>query len=567
MIPIVNIVAMLSLGGPPECGNGSPAFPIPASRLGVGLWSDALRPADPVDAPLPANRDSTDYLSTTIPSQASGHELFYAVDGVGPLAVVAYNVGLQLWRIEDDGTMVLASAADGIAGDFLFHPPSSETDGFVRDVAIAELPGVPDEAVVVLGALTNVGLGVWHVNTTTGSLVHAYQDSNPDGSISVADVEIIDAGDRLLSVSAALADGIVVHDVSAALAYASLRPPGCLSASGGCSEVRLGSLTGGYARYVTAANTNGGMVVVVANGAPGLNLPPLRLLRVDDLADPTTAVVTFTEPDASGGPVVFGGVAPDRYLAVARADMLELYDAEPCLARGECESLGPLLATAPLPINGAQGSNAVLTPSRLDDGDLLHFAEIANGGPGPGGEALWDLRLRGRGIIDDLARRGGAYDDPCTGESGIAYFADTYANNDFGLRNVWPQQARIVGGRLIRAANGVLDQHIVTLPAPSPDDDSGGDSTSTDDAGGGIDDTGGTQGSAGLGEADGSSGAASTQGTESAVADDGPSSGCGCATIAGAPGFAWVLVVLGGARWRRRRSSTAFSRTSPTCSG
>lgn len=122
-----DLVFLLALGGPVECGNGSPALPIPASRAGVELWSDALQPADPPDVPLPASRDSTDDLSTTIPSQASGHELFYAVDGVGALAAVAYNVGLQLWRIEADGTMMLAAAADGIANEFLFHPPAGRT--------------------------------------------------------------------------------------------------------------------------------------------------------------------------------------------------------------------------------------------------------------------------------------------------------------------------------------------------------------------------------------------------------------------------------------------------------
>ncbi|MCG8458309.1 MAG: hypothetical protein MI919_18685, partial [Holophagales bacterium] len=56
-------------------GDRTPAEPVVTS-LHLSNWA----PTDPVGQILPARRDSTDYLTLTLPGWGSGHELFKGVD-------------------------------------------------------------------------------------------------------------------------------------------------------------------------------------------------------------------------------------------------------------------------------------------------------------------------------------------------------------------------------------------------------------------------------------------------------------------------------------------------------
>ena len=72
------------------CEGQSPALPVP-----MELWTDAMRPAPTqlANDQLPDTRDSTDYITQTIPGLQTGHEQFSGVVSVGGTLFVAYNAG------------------------------------------------------------------------------------------------------------------------------------------------------------------------------------------------------------------------------------------------------------------------------------------------------------------------------------------------------------------------------------------------------------------------------------------------------------------------------------------
>ncbi len=162
-----------------QCGNNSPAFPVPEFRGGTRMWpTNGFRPGLP-GAQLPANRDTTQYLSTTFPSTAP------AMSSSGPStwsatsAFVMYNAGIQAWDIsgskaEDPERLHFR---DGIEGHWFFHTPPGEADGYLNDIAAIQDPSNSNRVLIAVSSLAPIGVTIWRFDRASGSLSQAYQNT------------------------------------------------------------------------------------------------------------------------------------------------------------------------------------------------------------------------------------------------------------------------------------------------------------------------------------------------------------------------------------------------------
>lgn len=433
-----------------QCGNNSPAYPVPEFRGSTRLWPPSgFRPGMP-GTQLPANRDSTQYLSTTFPSHASGHELFWAIDVVGDKAFVMYNAGIQAWDLagplaEDPERIHFR---DGIAGQWFLHPPPGEADGYLTDIAAIQDPSNSNRILIAVSSLAPIGVTIWRFDRSSGTLSQAYQNSH----IEANDVELVNFNGTVYGFFAT-GPGAYVLNVS----QTNNVPAGCLDSAcpGGIYLGKIGTAAG--SRYIGAVERNGSIFVAASNGglSPSSPLPEIWELNP---ALPSLAVRRWqgTVRDTHS-PVLFqkGG---SYYMAVVESRRVKIYNVNDCLDSTGCTGLP-----------GASFDNALrtqnwaynfLTYSVSEGTPFLYYGFEGIFPSGAAYERLFDLtNLGGSNVIPDITDGGQTYTDPCNGLTGIGYWADYYERNEHGYRNFAPRKGKFSGKYFYRVNTGTFDVH------------------------------------------------------------------------------------------------------------
>ena len=450
-----------------QCGDAVGYIPIPATRAGVGLWSPTLSPADVPGVRLPPDRDSTEYDSRRFPSAVNSLELFWSVDAARDHVVVGYNVGISVWSL-DRGLPRRVAFADHLRGDWLGSHGAGESDGFLAEVEVEPDPASGRIAIAV-ASLAGVGLSIWSFDPTTGVLAQHYQDADAtlDAYGESRSVELIDLGGQLLALSEAGTLGIEVFDVSRALegdTPCGDRPRGT------CRGVALGVLDGtaGFRGFGLAAVPLGESDYAAVLGGSSTGAA-MRVLRAP-ASNPTAATEIQSRPAPGHAPEAFS-LRGQRYVATVdnvTADgpaTLRVERLGACTSAADC--LGPTVATAR--VTGRRLPSHYLHASALDTEGVLYHVLRATGEGGPSVEEVLDLGALETGVVVDLAAGGGSYVEGCNAQT-VNYFADAYARNEFGFRNVEPFDAVAVGTRLFRVAYGVFDVHEIARPPMALDD-------------------------------------------------------------------------------------------------
>lgn len=470
----------LALGGAvahAQCGDNSPAVPAPecvrtdtaepascGAADTVRLWSSRLRPGAPNEG-IPAIRDTTDRVGgLTVPGEARGHELFKAVAPVGDWLFVAYNAGIQAWRISGANAErpyrgLHTWYRDGWQGHFLSFPQTSEKLTYIED--IAAVPGGAGTLVAASGKYP-VGPSFWEFN---GS---AFRPLYQDVGTATQQLRIADVGGTLY-VLAADGGGIVVYDLSEASGFVS----GCLDDRGSsCGDVFLGRVsTTTAARYLDAMVLGETLYVVSTLGSSD----GVQLWEVDPAAHSGFRKYASGNPypAVARGPALFA-VGGDHYLAFVRraivapkASRLEVYDIDDCLDADGCASLGaPVIDRF---LHDRSADEEFLTFSQSADGTPFLYYGVYGAGAsltGPALEQLFDLS----GLpasIEEVTAGGGSYVDPCNGKT-IDYWGRYYGGNSFGLREVQPRMGKLHGDYFYRAGQTILDVHALVTPNTLP---------------------------------------------------------------------------------------------------
>ena len=446
----------------PDCGTRTPAFPVAEFQGSTRLWpTNGFRPARPGQQ-LPANRDSTQYITQTYPSALSGHELFWALDIVGDRVFVMYNVGVSVWDIgganADNPTKI--THRDGIAGQWLAPQVTGEADGYTNDIAAIQDPANPNRILVAVAAEHPVGTTLWNFDRTAGTLTQTYQQVD----LSSEDVELVESGGRAYAIFADLR-GAFVLDVSAA----STLTQGCLDneCPPGINLGQIGGSPGGAAksRHLGMIKRDGKVYVMTTNGEVTLFAPPTEIWELDPAA-PQSAVRRFhTQSPDSSAPVLFTKDG-SYYAAMVQARRLKIFNVTDCLDGDGCTTLGTPLFQNQLRPNYWTD---YLTYSVSEGTPYLYYGMDSLLQYGSATERLYDLsNLGGSNQLSEITETGQTYTDPCNGLGPIGYWASYYELNDTGFRHFNPRKGKFAGRFFYRVNHATFDVHERTVIVQNP---------------------------------------------------------------------------------------------------
>lgn len=527
-IPIQLLVILMgSLIGAQEaraqyCGDGSPARPVAkcvdplgapvscAALDAIRLWPDGFKPGGVnagtlVPNPIPKSRDTTDRVGGVgRPFADTGFELFRALDVVGDHLYVAYNVGLQVWKIDTNPELKNTGAVtvkDLWRGDFWWAgvDDQSEQYNFIDDVAAINVASGVD-LVAAAGKAPGPGVSLWQHDTT---LRQIYQDRGT----STQQVSMVEFESRVYAFAAVLDQsnpGITIYDVTAASQLTCT--PSCVDDKGSLyPNVHLGMIPGFLARYVDLAVVDGAIFVAASHGFFG----PIKIWRLTDPTVPSSAVEIFSGQGTGAKGLAFlpypNPSTPQKlYLAFVQDDILKILKlGSPCFVPGQAcalESCNPILGgpACQIPVSTYPADEQFLTYSMSGSTPYLYFGVSSIDTRGPKIEQLLNLsdlgktaqQLQQQGLsgprFPEITDTGGTYTDACNGEE-IGYWADYYPRNDKGLRSMNPRVAKFGGpdgAYLYRAAESILDVHVRTnvvvdptitaaVQSPEPDPETG----------------------------------------------------------------------------------------------
>ena len=467
---LVAIATPRSLQG--QCGNRTPAVPVTENLWLDGVFRPGLNGSP--TAPLPVERDSTEWDSLTTPGYHSGHEIFEGLDVAGDHLFVAYNAGLLVWNIAGttngenpqrvaarDGWHFFGCSSDPICGPFLDFPPLSEVDFYVEDVdALAD----GSSTIVVLSGKSPVGISLWEFDTVAETLSPVYQNVSRDSF----QVRIVEVPDGTIYAFSTDGEGVAVYDVSQALA----NPTPCLEETGAdCPGVFLGEL-GSVAgsRYIDILQRPTGELLIVATDGRTSAID-LELWELPDPSNPGAATRLFSGlDDRTYGSALFNLDGNDYLATVENSgsnNFIRIFNINAC--QGPC-SLGSPLFSLPVP---AFVTRQTLSFSTSNGTPFLYYG--VNGNLlGAQVEQLLDLTtLTPTGhSITEVTAGGPTYFDTCVNQS-LGYWPWYYPGNEFGLKNFSPRLGKFHPGTnfFYRAAGGVLDVHVweagITPPDPA----------------------------------------------------------------------------------------------------
>ena len=538
---------------------------------------------------LPDNRDSTDYITQTIPGLLTGHEQFSGVVAVNDFLFVAYNGGFSAWDPSNDpDNPGRVAVRDGWAGHWLEFALPGEADTLVIDIAAEPLSGgeVDGDVLVAVAGRDLSSIALWHFDVETREFTPLYQGTNN----SQYTVDTATYNGRVYVFGGA-SNGVWVYDASAALegepCVEDLNAPSCPGVSLG----RLADTGNTFNVSAQSFARDGSEHLLVA--AQRL-FPSEDTLRLYELSDPSAPQQAELRSGDYGG--VANGVqlfAKDEqpYLGVANyvaagdpaSVSAEVYALDACLGAA-CSLTSPVASSAPKALRLGRKTlhHSLDDRDNADPSDDEHFLYVA---PYQSGavEAQEEYIFHLRGLSPDpgqneeittLTSGGPTYLDACLNEE-VGYFGWGYSTHEFGLRNVGPSAGVFLKDRFYRAAGGVFDIHIWTrtdpvMPEPGDGDgdpgDGDGDPTTGDGDGDPTAGDGDEDPATGDGDGDPSSGSGESSGDEGGSEETGPGlgeaggeTGCACALDEqgseprGGLGFA-LLTMLGLAGLGRRRA-------------
>lgn len=447
-----------------QCEPGEPAIPVPMS-----LWPEDLRPSPTPRAmnQLPDDRDSTDYLTTTIPGVWTGHELFESVAVVGERLFVAYNAGISVWDIEGNQDMPRQlTYREGWQDHWLDFREPGEADSFITD--ISALPLDDGGALVVVGGESPISSAIWRYEDGAG-LTQLYQGEG-DG---VHAVDLVRFGGRYYAFVATI-NGVSILNVSAAM-----EGEPCLETwgSGSCPGVYVGELPGILRSYSSAAyvyEDDAGEHLLFASA--NLSAPGVQLYEISDADRPESA----TEKTVGFGAVANGidlfEADGEPYLGLARyvarpgssEATIEVYALRECLG-SNCSLDAAVTASPSYDITGGRRTlrhsfDDRDTTDPSDDEHFLYLGYHRIPASPPDSERLVHLGgLREGGVTRGLTDGGPTYADECTAED-VGYWGWYYRTADNGLRNMAPRTGIFVHDRFYRVARAIFDVHTWTRP-------------------------------------------------------------------------------------------------------
>ena len=481
MSSVLFLAPTLLFAGEEECGEGSPAHPVPQTRPGMAggesLWPTDLTGAvtfRPVSNssnnpyPIPAQRDSTSYITQTIPGNNSGHELFMdvaSIDGNDDWLFVAYNAGIQVWDLRDDAANPdRTTYRDGWQGHFEEFPEPGEVDTYIDGLDVLQTGG--DIFLGVVGR-SGHGFSFWEFNSPATLTQHCQVSD-----ISARQVELIEHNGRAYAF-VAVNNGTYVYDLDSSL-------------SGTCAfEGTVGATSDG--NYVSVLQKDGDVFVAAADGSL-LPSDPLgvKIWEVDP-EDPGSARELFSGFNTNSRGVTMFEIpgAVDRYFlgVIETSTQLKFYDIEACLevvGPGTCGSLGSPLAT--VGVDNIGKSYEFIDISTSADGRTwgyygfmttpglfgTNFEYLLDLTP-LGSTTLEDVETLGQITLDEITDDGDTYNNenpPCTNTAAVDYWGDYYPKNQHGLNFFIPRHAIFIDNKLYRAAYSILDVHeIVNVQA------------------------------------------------------------------------------------------------------
>ena len=458
---IFALALCLATSGPStqaQCGNNSPAYPVPEFRGPVRMWPTGFRPGLPGDQ-FPAARDSTQYISTTFPFHGSGHELFWALDVVGDKVFTMYNAGIQVWDIagnlaEDPERIHFR---DGIEGHWFLHPPPGEADGYLTDISAIQDPSNSNRILIAVSSLAPIGVTIWRFDRSSGTLSQAYQNTHLEAN----DVELVNFNGTVYGFFAT-GPGAYVLNVSATNSV----PSGCLDSA--CpSGINLGKIgTAAGSRYLGVTERNGSIFVASSNGglSPSSPLPEIWELNP---ALPSLAIRRWvgTVRDTHS-PVLFSK-AGLYWMAVVESKRVKIYNVNDCLDSNGCTGLP--VAVFDHALRTQNWSYNFLTYSVSEGTPFLYYGFEGIFPSGPAYERLFNLSNLGiSNAITEVMDGAGTYTDPCNGLGPINYWADYQERNEHGFRNYAPRKGKFAGKYFYKVNTGTFDVHtrnnIVSVP-------------------------------------------------------------------------------------------------------
>ncbi len=448
--------------GPPP--NHDPAAP------DVDLWlTDIFRPGlTPLaNRQLPAERDSTGWVSLTFPGFDFGHEIFEGLDVAGDYLYVAYNAGLSIWDIsganaEDperilvrDGWNFSTCQSDPDCGPFQAFPPAGEVDFLVEDIDVLETGG--STVYIAVSGRNPVGISIWRFNTSSQSLAPIYQDTTLNSrQVRLVSVDNTRGATTIYALTS-YGNGLAVYDVSQA---DTIDP--CVEETGSdCQGVYLGNLgsvsTGRYLDVLQ--RPNGEILVATTNG--NLGSQGLELWRVDP-ASPGSADQLFDGlNNRTFGTAMFSYEGNDYLAALERVgsvNVIKIFNINSCVS-GSCSLGAPVFDDVSVP---PRLSNQYLTYSTSNGTPFLYYG-LTGGFGGRKVEQLLNLTTLGRPgqNITEMTDGGPTYFDDCELDN-LGYWAWYYPGNEFGPNNLAPRIGKFDSDTNIfyRAAGGILDVHV-----------------------------------------------------------------------------------------------------------
>ena len=446
--------------GPPP--NHDPAAP------DVDLWlPEIFRPGltDLSNRRLPAERDSTGWISLTIPGFSSGHEIFQGLDVLDDHMYVAYNAGFSIWDIGTDpekprrlkirdGWHFSNCQSNADCGPFLSFPGAGEVDFLVEDIDVLPAPGSANTVYIAVSGRNPVGISLWRFNTNSENVTPVYQDTTRVSR----QVRLIAIGSTVYAFSS-YGNGLAVYNMSRALAI-----EGCLEETGsdcpGVYQGNVGSIDTG--RYVDVLQRPTGEILVAASNG-NITGQGVELWRVSDLSNPGSANRLFSGlNDRTFGVALFSYEGND-YLAALERDgalnVIKIFNINACSGAGTCSLGAPLFDDIGVP---PRLSDQFLTFSMSGGTPFLYYG-LFGGFGGPKVEQLLNLTTLGRPVqtITEMTDGGPTYFDDCE-EANLGYWAWYYPGNEFGPNNMTPRIGKFNAETNVfyRAAGGILDTHV-----------------------------------------------------------------------------------------------------------
>jgi len=468
-------------------GYNTPAVPVPecvdAQGFEVGCGASGARRLWPPSDFHPASgfpiapkrpRDSTDrFAGTTIPGEKSGHELFRSVDvvtvgGVSRRLYAAYNAGFQVWDIESNpADPVHRTFRDGwTAGHFLAFPGVSEVLQLIEDIGALSFNSTTD--VVGVAGITPVGVSLWEFTTSSAQLRQLYQDTLTNAT----QIRLVKRNNGTVYAFAGAVNGLAVYNVTTAKALTFA----CQEDLGQCPGVRRGFVgdTLNKSRifidvlHVPATDK----IFVTASG--GFNTF-LEIWAVDP-QNPALAQKLFSGLKHTLGSAIFqyNGHA---YVAIVSEETgidkekLRIFLIDGCVSGGTCALTE---AVSPISIGEIPTFKDFLTHSEIGGTPYLYYGAQTSNTIGPGLERLYNLSsLRPPNptplaSLPEITQGGGTYADPCSGQT-MSYWSHYYQHNHHGLNEMFPQVGKFSAqGYFYRAANSILDVHLLGDAPPPP---------------------------------------------------------------------------------------------------